>query len=145
MQSGAFRTYKSVRVQTATPENLLLMLFDALARHTRHAVEALEAQDGEQANRRLLKGQEILDELTAALDMRHDVAHNLHRLYEFCNELLQAANLRKDAAPARDALGLIQTLRDTWHEAAKGLGPVTPPANGLSAAARSVGGIDIDG
>jgi len=111
--------YLETAVQTATPAQLLLMLYDGAIRFCRAGAEAIKQRDYAAANTYLQKTQAIIRELLVTLDRRYPVAEPLSQLYDyFLNRLLQA-NLKKDPAPAEEVLGYLVDLKNTWAEAAK--------------------------
>ena len=79
-------------------------------------MDALQANDFETANNRLIKVQETLTALMGALDFNIPLAQNLYQLYDFIHDRLVQANVKKDAALVEQALPLLKELRDTWAE-----------------------------
>ncbi|MFF1875593.1 flagellar protein FliS, partial [Kitasatospora herbaricolor] len=55
-------------------------------------------------------------------------------------DLIVNANIDRDAEKVREAISLIEPLRDTWHEAAALL-----PADGVAVAAAAVGSAAVTG
>lgn len=114
---NGYAAYKEVRVSTATQSNLLLMLYDGLVTQLDAAVKALQNKAGEEAHKRLVKAQDIISELTQALNMDYEISQNLHALYTYCYERLVSANVAKDPQPAIEVLGLMTELREAWQQA----------------------------
>ena len=69
-------------------------------------------------NNNLIKAQKIINELQNSIDMAvgGDLPRTLNDLYEFCFGRLEAANLKKDPAPIREAYQTISDLRSAWAE-----------------------------
>lgn len=120
---GYARTYRSNAVLTASPGQLVLMLYDgALTALTlaRHAFE----QPGdtprriESINQQLLKAQSILVELQSGLNFEAggEFAHTLHRLYDYHHRRLLEANIHKRVEPVIEVEKLLRELRDAWAE-----------------------------
>lgn len=113
--------YQQSATQTASPAQLVLMLFDGALLRMEQAVEALQSEprDLNAAHEGIVKAQRIVDELELSLD--HDrggeIAANLAAVYAYVGELLLDANLRKDPAPLADAELVLRPLRDTWERA----------------------------
>ncbi len=57
------QAYKQSKVETASPAELVLMLYDGSLKHMRKAVEYIEEKDYQGANESLLRTQDIVDEL----------------------------------------------------------------------------------
>lgn len=115
-----YAAYKQTAVETATPEKLLVMLFDGGIKFLHQAERALEEKDFAEANKYLIKVQDILAELMVTLDMNQgDVAANLYKLYEFYHHETMMANIKKDAARLQPVVEFFEIFRATWIEAAR--------------------------
>jgi len=123
LAQGYARTYRANAVLTASPGQLVLMLFDGALASIGRAREALErpvkdARGIEVINTQLLKAQAILTELQNGLNHEAggEIAANLDRLYIYYNRRLFEANLRKDVAPVIEVERLLGDLRSGWAE-----------------------------
>lgn len=116
-----YAAYAEQAATTASPAQLVLMLYDGALARIEAARVALETdpRDLELANRSLGKAQAIIRELQVTLDHERGggVAANLASLYGFCQERLVHANVNKVAEPLDEVVDVLQPLRDTWHEA----------------------------
>lgn len=119
MIMSPYDKYRQSSVQTSSPAQLLLMMYDGAIRFTRMGLEGIKGQDFQQANTFLNKTQTIVNELIITLDHTFEVSQGLSRLYEYINYLLIQANIKKEAAPAEEALGYLIELRETWAQAAR--------------------------
>ena len=114
------RNYRTAAVKTATPGQLVLMLFDGALRNVATALAGFQLEDVgarfEQINNHLLKAQAILLELRLSLDLEAggEFAERMFALYEFMSHRLQVANLAKDPEPIRVVEGLLGEVRDAW-------------------------------
>ena len=113
--------YRKTQIDTASPEDLVLMLYDGALRFLGQALDGFAQNDHEQVNNNLVRTQAIIGELLSTLDHERggDIAKNLARLYLFFLDRLADANVRKDPEPARAVKPLIEELRNTWAEAMK--------------------------
>jgi len=123
MAHGYARTYQTQAVFTASPGQLVLMLYDGTLRFLGHARDALQsAEDSprriEIVNTNLIKAQNILAELQASLNHEAggDHAANLDRLYEYYMRRLFEANMKKQVEPVIEVETLVRQLRDGWAE-----------------------------
>jgi flagellar protein FliS len=114
-------SYRKTQVDTASPEGLILMLYDGALRFMGSAEESFEKKDCEGINNFLLRVQAIITELLTSLDKDRggEIAKNLERLYLFFLEKLTEANIKKDPEPMRQIKPLIEDLRNTWAEMIK--------------------------
>ena len=114
--------YKGDTVSTASPQQLLVMLYDRLALDLQRAEEALVAGNREVSHAQLLHAQEIVLELRASLQV--DVwegGPRLAALYSWVLGELMKANLKGDVRRVRDCRQVVEPLRDAWREAAASL------------------------
>lgn len=117
----AYANYKQASVETATPEKLLLMLFDGGIRFLNQGKLAIERKDYSSAHKNLVKVQDILFELMVTLDMEKggEIASNLYKLYDFYRNEVIKANINKDAELLKPVLEFLRLYRDMWAEAAR--------------------------
>ena len=113
--------YLEVQVQTASKEQLLLMLYDGALRFCDVARQRMQEKDIEGTHKHLVKAKAIVVELMCSLDKRigDPLYDNLIRLYNFIYMRLLEANFRKDAALLDEATQILANLRETWSEAIK--------------------------
>lgn len=120
--NGYARTYRSNAVLTASPGQLVLMLYDGALKSLALAREAFErpAEDLrriEVINQHLLKAQAIIAELQSGLNMdAGEFAHTMNRLYDYHQRRLLEGNLRKQVEPVIEVERLVRELRDAWAE-----------------------------
>jgi flagellar protein FliS len=115
----AYRQYQTQAVSTASPAQLVQMLYQgALGAVTRAEQVLTDGGTGsiEAAHTDLVKAQDIITELAVSLDHEQggDIAANLASLYTYCLEQLQQANLHKDAGPLPPVRNILAELSDAW-------------------------------
>lgn len=114
-----YAQYRQQAAATASPAQLVLMLYDGALAEIVRAEVALAADDAPEVHDCLSRAQRIVSELTVTLD--HDrggaLATDLARLYGFVTEQLIAANVAKDAAALTPATRVLTELRDAWDTA----------------------------
>jgi flagellar protein FliS len=117
MMVNPYGQYRQNQVATAAPEKLLLMLYDGAVKFVKSAREGVARRDMERANREIKRVQDILVELSSALDFsRGEVSDNLFSLYEYMNRGLIEANMKKDDRILGEVEVLLGGLRDTWRQ-----------------------------
>ena len=123
MSTASLRArYLGASVSTASPQQLLVMLYDRLALDLQRAEDALVSGDRDVSHAQLLHAQEIVLELRASL--RVDVwegGPRLAALYNWVLGELMKANLKGDVRRVRDCRKVVEPLRDAWREAAASL------------------------
>ena len=110
--------YLQVAVQTASPEKLLLMLYDGVVKYVNLAKVCMKAKEAEATNSFIGKAQDIINEFIVTLNMDYEISKNLYRIYDFLNWRLVQANLKKDPALLDVVIEILIDLRATWNEAA---------------------------
>ena len=116
--------YLVEKVNTASPVELIGMLYDAGVVAMQAGQAAADAGQVPDAHRHLVRAQNIVAELRCSLNLAAgEIAHNLDRLYEFLGRRLVDANLKKDPAIVGDCLRVFTPLRDGWREACVGRAP----------------------
>ncbi len=123
-QKDAAKMYKQKQLESASPIQLLLMLYDAALDHLGRAERALETMDQpasvETFHKSLVTTQDIITELTVALDMEQggDLAPKLFQLYEYMSYRLVEVNLSRQAEGLEDIKRLLNTLKSGWETVA---------------------------
>lgn len=106
-------------ILSASPARLLTMLYDRLLLDLGRAEAAQLAGNWSVASENLLHAQSIITELVSSLNSEvWSGAKALHSIYAFATQLLIDANIKRDAALTRQAIVLMEPLREAWHEAA---------------------------
>ena len=120
MDRTALKSYGTQQVMTSSPAQLVALLYDKAIASLREAIQAIEAGEVERRWKANNKASEIITHLANTLD--HDaggeIAANLERLYNFMLTRLFEVDRYKDAKAAREVIGLLEPLRDSWHQLA---------------------------
>ncbi len=111
--------YQRQGVLTASPAELIVMLYGGCIRQLKLGVLAIEKKDYERANSAMQKAERIVGELAASLDMRYELSENLMKLYEYMLDEIVSANREKDAARIEPVVSLLLELKDAWAQIAK--------------------------
>lgn len=119
--TAAANKYRGVALQTSSPAQLVVMLYDGILKFVTEAHAALESGDRARMGDRIGRAIAIVDELTATLDHKFapDLANNLTALYGFCKRRLYEANLSRDEKCFADVRVAIVPLRDAFATIAK--------------------------
>lgn len=117
--NNPYNKYKTNAVFTATPEELILMLYDGAVKFCNQAKTAIETKDYMKANELIQKSKAIIRELQCSLKKDYEISEQFNALYEYIFKRLTEANIYKDNEILEEALKLIRQMRDTWKEAMK--------------------------
>lgn len=127
--------YNRDSVLSASPARLLTMLYDRLVLDLTRAETALTVGNWPIAWENLRHADQIVAELASSL--RVDLwngADGLLQLYTYLAELIVDVTVERDAAKVREAIELVEPLRQAWHEAAAAI-----PATGAGATGSDLG------
>lgn len=111
--------YQNQAVNTATPGELIVLLFGGAVKNIHLAMKAIRDNNISDANNRIIKAENIFYALMESLDARYPIAQELQDLYSFINSRLLQANIKKDGTILEEILPLVVDLRNTWQEAEK--------------------------
>jgi flagellar protein FliS len=118
---GRPNAYRESAILTASPEQLVVMLYDGAVRFLRQAEAAMAEGAWQHAFERMTRAEAILDELLATLDMSQgEIAERLQAIYVFCKRLLIEARLERQAVKIGQVIPLLNELREAWARIASG-------------------------
>ena len=117
--------YKKTSINTASKEQILIMLYQAAIKNCKKAMEAIDNDNVAQKGEYVGKLQDIIIELNNSLDfdVAEDVANELSSLYDYILFASTKANIEKDSSHLNSCLDVLNTLYDGWVEAIKSLKP----------------------
>jgi flagellar protein FliS len=141
-QQRAYGQYQRAQVETSSPGQLVVLLYQGCLKFAQKGRLAIEAGDFEASRVNLLRAQDIVAELMGGLNLdAGEIAGNLLRLYEYMYQRLVIANVKRDAAAASEVEEMIRSLLPAWEEAVKkhasgavgsGDGAAPAPRSGVS-------------
>ncbi|MDP3487442.1 MAG: flagellar export chaperone FliS [Bacillota bacterium] len=111
-----YAQYQQQSIMTASPGDLTLMLYNGCIKFIKQGQVAVEQMDIQGTHTAITRAQDIILEFMSTLDMQIDLSHDLMSLYEYINQRLTEANIRKDNQVLAECSGLVTELRDTWAE-----------------------------
>jgi flagellar protein FliS len=112
--------YKQQSILTATPGQLVVMLYDGCLRFLNQAANAMREGNGRESDARLMRAEAIIDELLATLDLEQGgvIASRLQGIYVFCSRHLIEARGASDPEMIEKVGELLAELRDAWAQVA---------------------------
>jgi flagellar protein FliS len=119
MNTYNMNQYQQNHVSTASPEKILLMLYDGAIRFTRRAIAGIEENKPELRRSGISKALAIISEFSNSLnhEIGGEIAEDLDGLYGFMIRELTNANLSEDINKLKAVEKLLIDLRQTWGEA----------------------------
>ena len=114
------RAYATTQVQTASPVQVVVLLYDGTIQAMKLAQEGMQNNDWEDKARFLGRALRVVSELSATLNMEQGgtVARDLRRIYEFVVHELTQANLLNQPERLDAPIRCLGVIREAWLELA---------------------------
>lgn len=130
--------YLKTQVETASKEQLVVMLFDGIVRFSEQARKAILKNEIEDSHHNLMRAQAIIMELIYTVDREKggEVAQNLLALHAYAFNCLIVANMKKEVEKIDEVQKIYRELREGWVGAMQNLG-LSSTAAGTGAAPAS--------
>lgn len=122
MDNRGFQRYKEQSINTMTPNELLLLLYDELVKRLMRCDLALTQENWPLFEASVDRSIEILRYLDDTLKREYEVGQSLHRLYDFFLYELNRVKAGRNKAELDKIRPMITDLRDTFRTADKNAG-----------------------
>ncbi|MGI6657717.1 MAG: flagellar export chaperone FliS [Desulfobulbus sp.] len=111
--------YRLNTITSASPEQLMLMLYDGAIRFLAQAIQAIENDMIDKRAHFINKASAIVSEFAATLNhsVNPELTENLDALYGYMLNRMMEANLKNDTAPLIEVKKMLSDLRSTWAKA----------------------------
>jgi flagellar protein FliS len=118
--------YRQTHVQSRSPLELIVMLYDGALRFLRETEDAIQRRDLVAKRDAMSRALAILAELQSTLNIEQGgaTAASLDSLYGYMINRLTEANVQLKTAPVQEVITLLTGLRDAWATVAQ----APPPA-----------------
>lgn len=115
------KQYQKNQIETASQEQILIMLYNGAIQFLNIAKKAMEEKDIEGTHNNILRAQKIITEFQTTLDMENggELAQRLYGLYAYLHKKLVSANINKSIEDLDEVIEHLKDLRNTWLEAIK--------------------------
>jgi len=111
-----YAAYNNSKIMTASPAELTLMLYDGAIKFCNIAIAGIEEKNIEKAHNNIKKVEAIIGEFIATLDHKYPVAKDFENVYNYLQDRLVMANIKKDKEILEEVLEHLRTMRDTWKQ-----------------------------
>lgn len=113
------KQYQKNEIETATPEKILILLYDGAILFLNRAKIAIEQDNIPEIHNNIVGCEKIIQEFmnTLKLEEGNDLTARLYELYRYFYNTLISANLNKDIKKVDEILNHLIGLRDTWKKA----------------------------
>ncbi|MCL1903090.1 MAG: flagellar export chaperone FliS [Oscillospiraceae bacterium] len=115
-----YATYKKQAVNTMTPIEVIVKLYDESEKQLHRAINFIEKKEYDQAHNALDKSAEFINALRSVLDMNvGEISQNLDSLYEFFYRQIIQADMKKDIGIIEEIIPQISELKDAFTQISK--------------------------
>ncbi|MGG3284363.1 flagellar export chaperone FliS [Paenibacillus solani] len=116
------QTYLNVRVETSSPGELTLILYEEFYKKLLVSKKLLgDKTSTELMRQQIFKAKEILNELMITLNMDYEISQNLYDLYVYYNKRLADFLIQQDLTILDEVIEFGYLMVDTWKAALKSL------------------------
>lgn len=113
--------YKQDYVTTASPIDLIIMLYDGCIKQLKLAKIHKEDNRLDQISVCLEKAEEIVLELVRSLNFKIDISNDLVQLYEFMLNEMVSCNMTNEVEKLEPVIDMLTTLKDAWVQVKSGV------------------------
>lgn len=119
------KEYLKQSVLTASPAELVVMLFEACIKNLKRAeICLIDNQDYSATHMYFVNAQDIIMELVNCLDTSIELSKQLLDIYDFLLRTIREMNMKKDLKQLPDVLDILTSMRDTWQQISKAPGRI---------------------
>jgi flagellar protein FliS len=129
MGNRELAAYREADVQSASPVEVVIMLYDALVRDMKRVITAIGAGDIQDRVNHSTHAFEVLQQLECSLDMEHggSTAKDLSRFYSHVRAKVMEVQFKLDPALLERQIEMVLELRQGWVQA-MGVPELSPAA-----------------
>lgn len=122
MDRRGYQQYKEQSVNSMTPGELLLLLYDELVKRGTMASIALDKEDYPAFEAAVTRCSEIVDYLSDTLAPQYPISKDLGRMYEYFTYQLGRIKIGRNKKLLEELRPMLAELRDAFHSAEKNNG-----------------------
>ncbi|MCI9122786.1 MAG: flagellar export chaperone FliS [Eubacterium sp.] len=116
LANSGYAAYANNKIMTASKGELTLMLYEGAIKFCNIAIAAVEQRDIQKAHINIIKVERIIEEFQSTLNYKYPVAKDFSNVYEYLQERLAQANIKKDKEILEEVLKHLRSMRDAWKE-----------------------------
>ena len=117
MDARGYQQYKQQSINSMTPGELLLLLYDELVKRSTLAAIALDKQDWPTFEAALDRCTDIVDYLDETLDRQYPISHDLSRMYDYFTYELGRIKIGRNKAELDRLRPMLTDMRDAFRAA----------------------------
>ncbi|GAV12417.1 MULTISPECIES: flagellar export chaperone FliS [Paenibacillus] len=109
--------YLKTKVETASPGELTLLLYEELFRKLSMAKKSFHMNQFDEMMPKVHGAREILFELISTLNMQYDISKQLYALYEYYLYCINQFIISKDEKFLEEVIQFAKDYAETWKQA----------------------------
>ncbi len=122
MDTRGYQQYKQQSINSMTPGELLILLYDELVKRSTLASIALDKKDWPTFEAALDRCTDIVNYLDETLDHKYPISHDLSRLYDYFTYEFGRIKIGRNKNALERLRPMLVDLRDTFRTAEKSSG-----------------------
>lgn len=119
MEHNTIQQYKEQSINTMTPSELLLLLYDELVKNLMRCGLALDQKEYEVAEAAADKSLDIIRYLDDTLDDQYPISREFHKLYDYFGYQLARVKIGRNKKVLDDLRPMVSELRESFRIAEK--------------------------
>lgn len=116
LAGNPYKQYQEQAVRTASPDKLIIMLFDGALRFSGKAKNFISEKNFEDAGKAIYRCEDIIDYLINTLNPKILIAAEIEKMYEYIQYNFVQANITKDVSYLEEAEKYLRDFRETWKQ-----------------------------
>ena len=122
MDARGYQQYKQQSINSMTPGELLMLLYDELVKRSTLASIALDKQDWPTFEAALDRCTDIVDYLDETLDRQYPISHDLSRMYDYFTYEMGRIKMGRNKKELDRLRPMLTDMRDAFRAAEKNNG-----------------------
>ena len=119
MDTKGYQQYKQQSINSMTPGELLMLLYDELVKRSTLASLALDKADWPRFDDALDRCTDIVNYLDETLDRQYPISHDLSRMYDYFTYELGRIKIGRNKAELDRLRPMLADMRDAFRTAEK--------------------------
>ncbi len=116
LAGNPYKQYQEQSVKSASPDKLIIMLFDGAIRFCGKAHKSIGEKNFEEAGKAIYRCEDIMNYLINTLNTSIPIAEELEKMYEYILYNFTQANLTKEISYLDEADKYLREFRETWKQ-----------------------------
>lgn len=117
--SNPYEKYKKSSIESISPGEVIVKLFEGCYKFLETAKGEILNGNKLEANKNIVKAEDILAELMDALDFEYDISNQLYIMYNYMYTELVKITINQNVESLEKIIDMVHKYAETWKEANK--------------------------